>query len=215
MAARNNSSDHERKKNLIDTLYHHTHMSVESISYQVDMSINKVQEIVDDMRKKEGLEFYVSQSQTPVEKIMTRNVITLEHHKTVHSAAVLMSKNNIGSIVVTVKGKPFGIITERDMVKAIAKDDVSFKVMTLDRFASRPLIYASTSQTVEDVAKLMITNKIRRMPIMQHSKVVGIVTITDLVMFLSPARNSRITESIIHAISREKSKNDSHLAIMQ
>jgi predicted transcriptional regulator len=131
MVAKRNLSDLERKKNLIDTLYCHSDLSVESISYQVDMSIKQVQGIIDKIRKKEALEVLVEHSKTPVEKIMTKDVVSLEYDKTVYDASVLMDKKGVGCLVVTAKGKPFGIITERDIVKGIGKFDISVKNVTL------------------------------------------------------------------------------------
>ena len=200
------ASDLERRKHVIDTLYHHSELSVEEISYQVDMSIKQVQSIIDKIKKNEALEVFVEHSKTTMEKIMTKSVVSLEYNKTVYDASVLMTKKGVGCIVVTAKGKPFGIVTERDIVKGISKVDISVKKIRLEEFASRPLIYASSRQTVEDVVELMTKNKIHKLPIVQQEKVVGIVTIKDLLVFLSPARKPGLTESIIHAITREKAK---------
>jgi CBS domain-containing protein len=206
MVIKGTQSELERKKSLIDTLYHHSDLSVESISYQADMSMKQVQTMIDKIRKNEALEVLVSHSQTPVEKIMTRSVVSLESSKTVYNASELMAKKRVGCIVVTSKGKPLGIVTKGDIVKGVSKSDISFKNRNLGEFATRPLIYASSRQTVEEVADLMIKNKIRKLPVLHQGKVVGIVTATDLAMFLSPTRRPGLTESILHVITREKSR---------
>ncbi len=202
---KDNPSELERKKNLIDTLYHHSDLSVESISYQADMSIKQVQGIIDKIRKKEALEVLVEHSKTPVEKIMIKMVVSLESGKTVYDASVLMAKKKVGSLVVTSRGKPFGIVTKGDLVKGISTG-ISFKNVSLEEFATRPLIYASSRQTIEEVADLMIKNKIRKLPVIQQGKIVGIVTVTDLAMFLSPTRRPGLTESIFHVITRENAR---------
>ncbi len=202
---KDNQSELERKKSLIDTLYHHSDLSVESISYQADMSIKQVQGIIDKIRKKEALEVLVEHSKTPVEKIMTKIVVSLESGKTIYDASVLMAKKKVGSLVVTSKGKPFGIVTKGDLVKGISTG-ISFKNVSLGEFATRPLIYASSRQTIEEVADLMIKNKIRKLPVIQQGKIVGIVTVTDLAMFLSPTRRPGLTESIFHVITRENAR---------
>ncbi|MGI0093650.1 MAG: CBS domain-containing protein [Nitrosotalea sp.] len=195
----------ERKKSLIDTLYHHSDLSVESISYQADMSIKQVQGIIDKIRKKEALEVLVEHSKTPVDKIMTKIVVSLESSKTIYDASVLMAKRKVGSLVVTSKGKPFGIVTKGDLVKGISTG-ASFKNISLEEFATRPLVYASSSQTVEQVADIMIKNKIRKLPVIQQGKMVGIVTVTDLALFLSPTRRPGLTDSIFHVITRENAR---------
>lgn len=206
MVTKSTISNLERRKHVIDTLYHHSDLSVEEISYQVDMSVKQVQNIIDKIKKNKALEVLVEHSKTPMEKIMTKGVVSLEYDKTVYDASVLMTKKGIGCIVVTAKGKPFGIVTERDIVKGISKIDISVKKILLEKFASRPLIYASSRQTVEDVVELMTKNRIHKLPIVQQEKVVGIVTIKDLLVFLSPTRTPGLTESVIHAITREKVK---------
>lgn len=206
MVTKSTVSNLERRKHVIDTLYHHSDLSVEEISYQVDMSVKQVQNIIDKIKKNEALEVLVEHSKTPMGKIMTKGVVSLEYDKTVYDASVLMTKKGVGCIVVTAKGKPFGIVTERDIVKGIGKIDISVKKILLEKFASRPLIYASSRQTVEDVVELMTKNKIHKLPIVQQEKVVGIVTIKDLLVFLSPTRTPGLTESIIHVITREKTK---------
>jgi len=205
MVTKDNQSELERKKNLIDTLYHHSDLSVESISYQADMSIKQVQGMIDKIRKKEALEVLVEHSKTPVEKIMAKIVVSLESGKTLYDASVLMAKKKVGCLVVTAKGKPLGIVTKGDVVKAVS-NGISFKSTTLEEFASRPLIYASSSQTIEQVADLMIKNKIRKLPVIQQGKIVGIVTVTDLALFLSPTRRPGLTESIFHVITRENAR---------
>jgi len=205
MVEKDNQSELERKKSLIDTLYHHSDLSVESISYQADMSIKQVQGIIDKIRKKEALEVLVEHSKTPVEKIMAKAVVSLESGKTLYDASVLMAKKKVGCLVVTSKGKPLGIVTKGDVVKAVSIG-ISFKSTKLEEFASRPLIYASSSQTIEEVADLMIKNKIRKLPVIQQGKIVGIVTVTDLALFLSPTRRPGLTESIFHVITRENAR---------
>lgn len=206
MVIKGTQTELERKKSLIDTLYHHSDLSVESISYQADMSMTQVQAMIDKIRKNEALEVLVSHSKTSVEKIMTRSVVSLESSKTVYDASKMMAKKRVGCLVVTSKGKPLGIVTKGDIVKGVSQSDISFKNRNLGEFATRPLIYASSRQTIEEVADLMIKNKIRKLPVLQQGKVVGIVTATDLAMFLSPTRRPGLTESILHVITREKSR---------
>ena len=191
MTAKSNQvSEQERKRNLIETLYRHSDLSVQEISNQADMTIKQVQDVIDDIRKRNVLEILVEQSKTPVKQIMSPKVVSLEHTKTVYDASVLMAKNGVGCVVVTANGKPYGIITERDVVHGIPGIDISLKNITLEEFASRPIITAEPEQTIEEVADIMIREKIRRLPIVQKDKLVGIVTVTDLAKFLSPTRRA-------------------------
>lgn len=205
MVAKNSlTSDQERKRKLIETLYHHSDLSIQEIANQVDMDAQQVQNVIDPIRRKDTLEILVEQSKTSVKQIMSIKVVSLEVTKTVYDASVLMAKEGVGCVVVTANGKPYGIVTERDIVRGISKMDISLKNITLEEFASRPIITAGPEQTIEEVADMMIREQIRRLPIVQKEKLVGIVTVTDLAKFLSPTRRPGLAESILRAISREK-----------
>lgn len=141
----------------------------------------------------------VEESNTKVEDIMSTNVVSLDVSKVASHAADLMTEKKIGSIVITKNNKPFGIITERDLVRRYARDT------PLGDLASHPLITADRSTTVEKVAKIMLKNGIRKIPIVdQNNDLVGIITTTDLVMFLLPKIKSDLASSILRTATRGK-----------
>jgi len=112
-------------------------------------------------------------------------------------AAALMSEKKVGSVIVTKNGRPFGIVTERDLIRRYFRDTL------LESLASRPLITAETTTTVDGAAEIMLKNEIRKLPIIdENNLIVGIVTVTDLATFLSPTRRPGLTLSILRAISR-------------
>ncbi len=194
-----------RKKSTIVNLYRYSDLSVEAIAQQVDIDAREVRKIVDRLVKAEALEVLVDQSTTNVCKIMTSIVRTLDTSETVHEAAVLMSDNQIGSIIVTKDSKPFGIVTESDIVRwaALGKE---FFLARLEDLTSRPLVTAGCGISVEEAARIMLSNRIHRLPIVQDDKLLGIVTITDLAMFLSPSRRPGLALSVFQAMSRGRKK---------
>lgn len=199
-----------RKRQIITSLYQYSDLSVKNIAQQVDMSLNEVQSITDELAKSEGLQSLVEQSTTKLDKIMSTSVVSIDISKTVGDAAALMTEKKVGSIIVTKQGRPFGIITERDLVRGLAKkEDNHLRATLLESFTSYPLITTKPTATVEEAAKTMFANKIRRLPIVNESNVTtGMVTVTDLAMYLSPTRRPGLALSILHAISRgRKSKN--------
>ena len=134
-----------------------------------------------------------------IEKIMSTNVASLDISKTAAHASNLMSERRVGSVIVTKNGKAFGIVTERDLVRRYSRSTV------LESLASHPLITAEPSTTVENVVDIMLKNKVRKLPIMDESKTtVGIVTVSDLAMFLLPISNSDLVSSVLKAVSRGK-----------
>jgi CBS domain-containing protein len=203
--ARLEEKDVIRKKEIVTSLYHYSDLSVRNIAQQVDMPINKVQKITDDLTKSAALQFLVEQGTTTVEKIMSVDVVFLDCSKTASDAALLMTTKNVGSVIVTKNDRPFGIVTERDLIRRIGKKDIYFRDILLEHMASRPLITAEMQVPVEEAAQIMLKNKIRRLPIVNagnNKQVVGIVTVTDLSMFLSHTRRPGLALSILRAISR-------------
>ena len=194
-----------RKKEIVTSLYHYSDLSVRNIAQQVDMPINEVQKITDELTKSDALQLLVEQGTVTVEKIMSVDVVSLDYSKTASDAALLMTTRNVGSIIVTKNDRPFGIVTERDLIRRIGKKDIYFRDILLEHIASRPLITAEMQVTVEEAAQIMLKNKIRRLPIVNagnKKQVVGIVTVTDLAMFLSHTRRPGLALSILRAISR-------------
>lgn len=194
-----------RKKSTIINLYRYSDLSVEAIAQQVDIEEREVRKIVNALVKDDALEVLVNMSTTNVSKIMTAIVRALDGSETVHEAVVLMSDNQIGSIVVTKDGTPFGIVTQSDIVRWAALGKELF-VAKLEDLASQPLITARAGTTVEEAAKIMIGNRIHRLPIVEEDKLLGIVTITDLAMFLSPSRRPGLAMSVLQAMSRGRKK---------
>ena len=97
-------------------------------------------------------------------------------------AASAMCAHNIGSLVVVDRNeKPIGIITERDMIRKVVVTSKNPKSVDVTQIMSSPLVTGNPNMDLEDSAKLMINKKIKRLPIVDQGKIVGIVTFTDLI----------------------------------
>jgi CBS domain-containing protein len=190
-----------REKNAIANLHRYSDLSVKAIAQQVDMEADKVQEIIDDLVKNDALEVLVDQSMARVEKIMTPAVISLDCSKTAREAAALMAEKEIGSVIVTKDGKPFGIVTHSDIARWAGLRQKLLDVK-LEGSVSQPLITVGRGATVEEAAKVMIKNQIHKLPVVDGGRLLGIVTITDLAAFLSPSRRPGLALSVLQAITR-------------
>lgn len=143
--------------------------------------------------------FVEENNTTKVENIMSINVVSLDISKTASHVADLMTEKRIGSIIITKNNKPFGIITERDLVRRYARGT------SVEDLASHPLITTDRNTTVEKALKIMLKNGIRKIPIVdQNNDLVGIVTTTDLVKFLLPKIKSGLAFSILQTVTRGK-----------
>jgi CBS domain-containing protein len=118
-----------------------------------------------------------------VEDVMVEEVVTVDAEATVQEAVDLMNKHEIGCLIVVLRGKPVGIITERDMLtRVLAKSTDPEKIKVSD-IMSAPLIVGKPEMEVENAVKLMFRTKIKKLPVVQRGRLVGLVTLTDLTRF--------------------------------
>lgn len=136
-----------------------------------------------------------------VTEIMTESPIdTIERGLTVLLAAKIMKERARGSLVVVDDGKPVGIITERDLVRRVIADDKSTTTKIGD-IMSEPLISIGPEATVSGAATVMYKNGIRRLPVIEGDRLLGIVTSADLARLIQ--RESEKDEVLL-AMTRYK-----------
>ena len=118
-----------------------------------------------------------------LEDIMVKEVMTIDENSTVKEAAEVMNKYEIGCLVAVRKDKAIGMITERDLLKRVvteAKDVAETKVKDI---MSSPLVVVDPGMDLEEVVKLMFQMKIKKLPVVDGKRLVGLVTLTDIARF--------------------------------
>ena len=134
-----------------------------------------------------------------VHDIMKKNVISIDSSMTVGDAAKMMDDASIGAIVVLENGIAVGIITERDLVRRIIAKGKPLSTSVKVAMSS-PLIVINPDDSVWDLAQLMKTRKIHRVPAVKDSRLVGMVTTSDVIRLCSIGSGdemSKITEQIL------------------
>jgi CBS domain-containing protein len=117
-----------------------------------------------------------------VRDIMTVNVKTAHTDSKVIEVVRKMTKFDVGSIVVIDSAKkPVGIVTERDVLRKVVVPGLPLDVVTALEVMSRPLMSITSDVSVEQCARLMSRKKIKKLPVVEGGKLVGIVTSMDLV----------------------------------
>ena len=133
-----------------------------------------------------------------VKDIMTKNVVSICVDNSVFEAAELMSSNQVSCLVIMEGEVPIGIVTERDIVRRVVA-----KKMPLDtkvsEIISKSLITVNPDASLKEAARLMSSNKIRRLPVLKQNRLVGIVVATDFVRNLGKKTTS---EEILEAMGR-------------
>jgi CBS domain-containing protein len=115
-----------------------------------------------------------------VRDIMSRPIITEDEETFVTKIAEDMEELGIGSVVITRAGKPVGIITERDIaLKTLLKNKRASEVKAKEIMSS-PLTTIEPDLSVDEACKLAARRRIKRLPVVENDRAVGIVSIRDL-----------------------------------
>ena len=113
---------------------------------------------------------------------MSKSVKTVEIEATVKDAVQKMNKFNIGSVVVTDsdRKKILGILTERDILRLVEEDIAPLEIKVKEVMSHQP-ITIDASATIEEAAELMAKRHIKRLPVLEADKLVGVITSSDII----------------------------------
>jgi CBS domain-containing protein len=100
---------------------------------------------------------------------------------TVYDALQLMADHDIGALVVEEEGKVVGMFTERDYARQVILKGRSSKEMRVRELMVKKLYFVTRKQTITDCMVLMTEKKIRHLPVLEDNKLLGIVSIGDVV----------------------------------
>lgn len=128
-----------------------------------------------------------------VADIMSSPVITVEGEVNVRDAALLMTDKRIGSIIVTERGRPVGMVTERDMIERVVSPCRDPCETKMKEIMSSPLITTGSDVPILDAMRQMRKQGISRLVVMDDDRLVGIVSERDIVRGVSIASLTSFT----------------------
>jgi CBS domain-containing protein len=131
-----------------------------------------------------------------VRDLMTRNLITVQAKDSVIKAAKVMDENGVSSVIVKERNEFSGIITEHNIISRAVSKGLDPRRMKVSEVMSTPLITISPDATIEEAAKKMRDNKIRRLLVEENHQKVGIIAESDSVR----------VDPELHFLIREKSR---------
>lgn len=131
-----------------------------------------------------------------IRKLMSRKVVTLQAHSTVHEAVKLMNKNKIGSLMIVRNGETVGILTERDLLERVLEKCKNPKATHVFEAMTNHVITGNPDMEIHEASTLMFENKIKKLPIVDGNKLVGMVTLTDI------ARATSVNEETIELVEK-------------
>lgn len=114
-----------------------------------------------------------------VADLMTRDLLTVEPSDTLGEAAQKMTERGVGSVVVSDYGRMVGILTERDVMKAVAGRVHSSEARVREWMTAEP-VTVPPGTPVEEAGRIMLDRGFRHLPVVDDDRPVGIVSIRDL-----------------------------------
>ena len=109
-------------------------------------------------------------------------VVTAVPGETLHRIAQLIAEYRIGAVLILDKeGRPVGIVSERDIVNAMAASGAAALALTAADAMSRNLMTCKPSDTADEILTVMTHSRVRHLPVMEDGQMIGIVSIGDVV----------------------------------
>ena len=127
---------------------------------------------------------------------MVKNVITLRRDASVHEAVQLLNKHKIGCVVVVHNEEIVGIVTERDLLERVLEKCRNPKKTHVSEIMTRHVITGTPDMDSLEATRLMFKLKVKKLPITEGNRLVGIVTLTDI------ARATSVDEKTIELIEQ-------------
>lgn len=119
-----------------------------------------------------------------VGKIMNNSVVSVDSSVSATDAAKMMEDTDVGAVIILENGSPIGIVTDRDFAIKITAH--SYPIDTpVRRIMSTPLISVDSSSDVWEASDLMSARNVRKLPVIDDDKVVGIITSSDIVKYIA------------------------------
>jgi len=122
--------------------------------------------------------------QTKVADVMIREVKMVDVQDSVLDAAGIMNQYEIGCVIVTDKGKPAGILTERDILSRVVFEGKYPAETEIEEVMSSPLVSVSTRVGVTRAIRIMLKKGIKKLVVMSSGRLKGILSLTDLIPLL-------------------------------
>jgi CBS domain-containing protein len=135
-----------------------------------------------------------------VKDVMTKEPFLVDAEHTIKEAAIAMDRAGRGCLLVTSKGKVVGIVTERDLVRRALTKGSGLSRLKVKSIMSSPLIIIKPDVRIEDAAKVMSDNKIRRLPVVGEDGLAGVITVTDIARSL--AEQQQFSDTLLNAMAR-------------
>jgi len=132
----------------------------------------------------------------PLSVLMRTTMETIASERAVLEAAQTMAEKRIGSLLVIEAGEMVGIVTETDVVRKVIAARLPANSTSVGAVMNYPLVQIDINRTVRDASRLMAEQRIRHLAVTEDNKVVGLLSVRDLVKMVSVRDKPRFLRSI-------------------
>ena len=140
-----------------------------------------------------------------IDKIMSKNVIVLDENTNIIKISKTMKENDIGIIPISRNKKIIGVLTDRDIVtKVLANNDEKIK-----NYITKKIVKINVDSDINEALEIMKKNKIKRLLVEKNNKLVGILSISDLLYY----QNEKILETFKNIYTIDKNNDEYHVEI--
>lgn len=133
---------------------------------------------------------------TLIKDLMTSNPTTCEPQASVVDAAKVMAQEDVGSIPIVGGDRLAGVVTDRDIVIRVVAEGRDAQSTTVGDIASRDLVTVSPDDDLDRALELMAENQVRRLPVVEGDKLVGIVAQRDIALQGADRETGQVVEQI-------------------
>jgi len=130
-----------------------------------------------------------TKTRTEIADYMTTSIISVEPDTTIFDTAKLLTEKHVGSVLIEKDGDYIGIVTETDLSRKVLGKGLDAKTTIVSEIMTpQPLITLDCHQPVTEANNFMAKNKVRHLPVTEDDKIVGIISVRDLVAFFANPR---------------------------
>jgi CBS domain-containing protein len=117
--------------------------------------------------------------------VMVKEVVKVDSCTIVENAVKMMNKNNIGCLIIEDDGQAKGIVTQRDLLEKVLGKAKDPRKLAVSDIMTKKLVVGTPDMEIHEAARLMFKRKIKKLPIVENGKLIGLITLTNIARTVS------------------------------